>query len=111
MYDLGNCDLSCCCTMQLNKTTKNIGHEIDGGENVKYFKYKDNLYYLNEDIKIVEDFKLYKDDKEIPYMPTEEGTYVAKKVYVVKKGYYSIETFETEDEAKKFIEKIQEEVE
>ena len=101
-----NSSLCCCAT-----ATKRLKIYEFGGVNVKYFKYKDNVYAMTDDLKIEKEIKLYDDENQENYLVYEEGkTYTAKAKYFVYKGYSKIEAFDTEDEAKEFFNSILKEI-
>lgn len=81
-----------------------------GDDNMKKFKYKNNVYVMNDDIKIRCFIKLFNEDDIEVITPTKAGTYIAKEKYEVQKGLYTIETFDTEQEANDFVSKILEEI-
>lgn len=75
------------------------------------FKYKNNIYILNEDIRLNESIYLEKEGKEIissGYLMNfeKDSTYVSKVRYEVKKGPFVIDSFETREEAEKLVDDI-----
>lgn len=111
MYNLGFS--SCCCNTRdiLSNFNKDILRVIQRGEdNMKEFKYKNNVYIINDDIVVKEVVTIYKEDGDTVIYVTEPGNYIAKQEYSVSKGYHTIETFETEEEANNFVDKILKEI-
>jgi hypothetical protein len=74
-----------------------------------FFKYKNNIYVLDGDITINEIYKVKNENGkfEIPsYSNADKEKLELIKVYVVRKSYYEIDTFETREEAEKLIDYI-----
>lgn len=74
---------------------------------MKNFKYKNNVYVLNDDVKVRKSIILFDENGEKRRCyPDEVGKYEAREVYEVVKSYDTIETFETEEEANTFVDEI-----
>jgi hypothetical protein len=101
---------SCCCGVLTQRD--NILEIIKKGKGkMKEFKYKNNVYILDNDIRISKELKIYNEKGEKVEFPREEGTYIVKNKYTVKKGYSDIDIFDTEEEANELINEIFEELE
>lgn len=102
--------ISCCCDPHI--LGSNVLRIIERrGKDMKEFKYNNNIYVIDSDITIEEVIKIYdENDKKIDYIK-DEGNYVARKQYAVRKGYTDIEVFDTEDDANNFVNRILEEIE
>jgi hypothetical protein len=104
MLDVNEC---CCAPTNQYLDTKKI-------KDTAIFKYKDQIYVVDNDITY-QDFYYYEDENGNKYhffqtyysvldMKIPEGVKVIQKTgYAVKKGYQTIEIFETEQNAKDFI--------